>query len=182
MTDPPDPPPEDPEVEPFVVDLDPFTILVNAIWAALDASGVGDIVKVGNRIKFRSANALQMRISNADLPELMLLPVSGTGNIHESSCSSSIIRQFAFYISTGDQRLSHDLFPLEWEIFKMLANWQSTLGGILWKGITYIKRLDLTGIANALSDAEKNRGITGWSASWSFEVEMHFSHNDILEA
>jgi len=161
---------------------DPFTIAFNGLWAAVKAGSLGSLIKVGNQIELVTEGELKVRVSNADAPELVLLPVSGDANIHYTSCSSKIVRQFVFYISTGDQRVRTELFPIEFALFRALAGWQKSVSALTWEGKSFIKRVDILTIGNALQDSERNRGIERWSASWAIELEMHFGHNDLLEA
>jgi len=161
--------------------MDPFTILYNSLWTAVIGSPLADLIAKRNRIDFVQPNSLDLQVSNADLPELVLVPFGGDGNLHQSSCSSRCTRQYGFYISTGDQRLREQLFPVEWELFVMLINWQKNISSITWQSKTFVKRVELLSLAQSLSDPARNRGIKGWSSSWMFEVEMHFSHVDILE-
>ncbi len=166
--------------------INPFTMVYDALWELFEQyPDVDNIVRVGNRIKYnesRTGNPLPEHVMDADLPELVLAS-DGTGqvNLHQSSCTSSITRTFAWLISTGDFRLNARLLPLEWMIFVAMHDFQSVLSALKWDDESFVTRADLLESTNGLSDPDRNRKITGWSAVWRVEVEMHFRHAAILE-
>ena len=164
----------------------PFSMVYDALWELFEAyPDIDDLVLPGNRIKYNKdkvGNPLPQHINDADLPEIVLATDGiGQTNLHQTSCSSSITRTFSWLLSTGDFRLNERLLPVEWMIFVAMHDWQTVLADLLWEGKSFVTRADLLECTNGLSDPDLNRKITGWSAVWRIEVEMHFKHADLLE-
>ncbi len=164
----------------------PFIQTYDALWALAEESDLlTSLVKVGNRIKLnkvRPGSPIKDEVSQADLPELVLVATSGQPNLRSTSSSSMTIRSYDWLVSTGDMSVSNKLLPVEWALFCAMANWPAILGALTWQGKSFIKRANFTGVSTGFSDPERNRGIAGWSSIWSVEVEMHFSTSDMLTA
>lgn len=161
---------------------DPFTLVYSALWDMLEANAeFADMVKVGNRIRFdiEKRGVLKPDVSTADLPEVILTTFGGSLNLIDTSSSSKVTRFYQIVISTGDLRLAEYLNPLEWAIFRAMVGWRTTLGALRWKDKSFVKRANVTTGSEGESDPERNRGIKGWSALWTIEVEMHFATADL---
>ena len=89
------------------------------------------------------------------------------------------MRQYAWWLSTGDFRVTLSLHPVEFALWACHAQWQSTLSALTWQGKSFVKRVDAMALSEGLTDVEKNRGIKGWSCVWVTEVEMHFATKDL---
>lgn len=179
--------PEDPDVpvEPTEPDDDPFSQVYTAL-ADLAAASVplSSIVKVRNLIRFDSRtnrNVEKQTAADADLPELVLLPDTGTVAMHNTSSSSRVIRQYVWKLNTGDYRLVRRLHPVEWMLACAMTGWKAELGRLTWKGQSFVTRSDIISVAAGESDNMRNDGIRGWSAIWRCEVEMHFRTNDMIQ-
>lgn len=162
---------------------DPFTMVYDALWDLAEGSGrVTDLVRVGNRIKLRETRTAgdKKQISQGDLPEMILGLTSGTGNIRGTSSSSSCIKQFQWGLSTGDLNPER-LLELEFALFAAMVNWPNVLAVLEWGGATFVKRAQLVSMEAGQSMAEQNRGIRGWVALWTLEVEMHFRSQTLIE-
>jgi len=159
---------------------DPFTTLFDALVTALADTEIPNLVPARNLISFVDEGDFKENISDADTPEIVLMPLGGDGNPHHSSCSSRVTRQYGFYVATGDKRTRSELFPIEWELFRALCKWQRSITQLTWNGKSYVKSLNLVTHAQAIADPARNRQIRGWSASWVFEVLMIFTTSDVI--
>lgn len=166
-------------------DLDPFSQVYNALWSLADGSAqLTSLVRPGNMIRLndttRPRSPLKDEVSNADLPEIVLVSNAVNGNLLNTSSSSMIIRQFQWIIATGDMSVVRRLLPIEFALFSAMCNWPTVLGSLRWNDQPFVKRCGLVSVDNGLTDSERNRGIRGWSAIWTVEVEMHFRTLDLL--
>ena len=155
----------------------PFSLTYDALWDCAEASTeLTGLVRLSNRIKLVSekvGSPFKDQISQADLPELLLVQTTGSANLHQTSNSSSIIKQYDWLISTGELS-SISVMALEWVLFAAMTNWKEYLGGLTWNDASFIKRAQITGISSGLTDTDRNRGVRGWSSIWGVEIEMHF--------
>lgn len=169
---------------PVLVD-NPFSGVYSALWRLVDDSTrMSSLVRLGNRIRYDHSTpgpSAKAQISNADLPELVLISTGSSGNIHQTSSTSSFIRTYEWLLSTGQQSMTNSLLPVEWALFCALENWKHVITQLTWPNEHwyFVKRMSLMSVANGLADGDRNRGMTGWSAIWSVEVEMHFKSADM---
>lgn len=164
---------------------DPFSMVYSALWDMIEAhAGFAGLVKVGNRIRFDldKRGVLKPDVSTADLPEVILTTFGGVVNLIDTSSTSKVTRFYQIIISTGDLRLSEYLNPVEWAIFCAMVGWRERLGALRWNNRSFVKRANLTSGSEGQSNPEYNRGIKGWSALWTVEVEMHFATADLQGA
>lgn len=161
---------------------DPFSMTFAALWELAESSPrLGQIVRMGNRIKLSDRDAFKPQVQSADLPELILVSEGLSGNLHETSSTSRFTRNYAWLISTGDMRLTHLLYPVEWALVTAMLRWKETLSRLVWRGDQFVKRAQITTVDEGVSDQDRNRGIAGWSSVWRVEVEMHFTTRTISE-
>ena len=163
---------------------DPFSLVFDKLWELAEVSQpLMRLVSPGNLIKFNKAqdrDPLKQQILTADLPELVLTGVGSTeANLLESSCSSKIVRQYSFILSTGDYRITSFLLPVQFALFCALADYQAVLCPLQWKSKTFITQANWVSLSEGMSNPELNRGIKGWSSLWTCMVEMHFSTADL---
>jgi len=157
----------------------PLVLVYDALWDCLEAYPLLDtLVKTSNRIRFDQdkSGPLKSNIQHGDLPEIVLVSEGGSANTHASSCHAKLVRQYAWMVSTGDFRINRLLYQAEWAVFSAMINYTSALSALTWFDEHFVKRTDLLDITEGVSDAEKNRGIQGWSSVWRCEVEMFFPH------
>lgn len=160
--------------------VDPFTQVYKALWElAAGFTPFTDLVRLRSRINFAEEGnraPIKHLIASGDLPEVVLIPAGGVANLHATTTTSTVTKRYTWLISTGDLRVEEGkLFPVEFALVRAMCNWQSTVCALTWNGDQFAKRCDLLDVNEGESDAERNRGIAGWSAVWSCEVEMHFS-------
>ncbi len=161
----------------------PFTAMYTALWDLAAASEyLSSLIRLKNRIRFDYAgqsSPIKDVVSNADLPELMLVATSGTPSLRNTSSSSMITRNYEWILSTGDMSVSNKLLDVEWAIFCAMVDWPDVVTALQWNGSRFVKRCAFTDLTVGQSDPERNRGIEGWSSVWALEVEMHFKTSDL---
>lgn len=164
---------------------DPFSQAYNALWLMAEQSKrLCSMVRPGNRIKFNQQSHLPVdkeEIGEADLPELILIASQLNGKIRGTSSGSSALMQFQWVLSTGETALVTRCLPIVWAVYAAMVPWPQTALQILWREKPFIKRVDLLDATFGLTDAERNRGLRGWSSVWSCEVEMYFQSTDVIE-
>lgn len=166
---------------------DPFSLVYRALWSMLEShTGFTGLVRTGNRIKFSGAgrDPMKSEILSADLPEVRIVPAGGPPMLMRTSSSGSVVKRFQIQIATGEQRTdqTESLFAVEWEIIKAMHGWEAVLGALeitIGEGesavdVAFVKRCTAGEISEGVTDTDLNRGIRGWSAVWSCEVEMWF--------
>lgn len=163
---------------------DPITLVYDALWSILENSDdFTNAVLVGNRIKFSGTNTAPIKeetITN-DYPEVRIVSVSSTPHIFRTSNGSSLVKQFAIQILTGDQRVTEKLFPLEWIIYRALVNGLSTLLGLEWNGKKFVKNVTPISVGDSFrTDRELTPAIRGWLSVWACNVEMWFNTADLI--
>lgn len=172
------------------VEKDPISKAYDSIWDLAEQSvRLKSIVRPGNRIKYNLQSDIapdKEEISNADLPELVLVPVSGTAAIRANSSSSKITMRFEWWLSTGQQGITNAILPLTFAVYAAMVPWPSYVAGernaLKWRGQSFIKKVDLLEAQFGLTRSEQNRGIGGWGSVWGTEIEMWFRTSDLIDA
>lgn len=163
--------------------MDPFTMVYSALWDCLLAQkDFARLVPVGNRIRFdndSAADPIKLQIAVADTPEIMLISQNIEANLYDTSSSSKITRQYSWQISTGDFRASMLLYPVEWTIFVGMLAWKDKLAALKYCGKSFCKNANIVTGVNGYSDPNANRGIVGWSALWTCQVDLYFDTDDL---
>lgn len=165
----------------------PFGLVYTTLWEMLlSHPGFERDVREGNRIRFdrNKIDPSKYEVQPGDLPEMMLTTATLDANLFDTTNSSRVTRTYSWNISTGDQRYYRDGVPLladlEWYVFVAMHSWKDRLTLLKYNGLSFVKLMNLTQGSTGLSDPQKNRNITGWSAVWSCMVQMQFKHADLL--
>jgi len=179
---------------------DPFSQVDRALWDLLEAhEGFTDRVRSGNRIKFSgggSRSPMKDQVSEADLPEVRLIPTGGTPTLEIDSHTCQVVRRWEIQIATGDQRVDEagdltgtdkaygaSLLPVEWEILRAMQGWRDVLRALNWPADEENKPFVLVHKCQPFTDGttntDLNRGIKGWSTVWGLEVYMAFLTSDM---
>lgn len=165
--------------------MTPFVLVYDALWELAEASSpLAEIVKPSNRIKFNhtgTKDPIKREVSQADLPEIILVTTGTAGNIQETSSTSRINKQFEWIVATGDLSVVNRLLPIEWAIWCAMIDYKAVLGALTWESQHFVKRCALLNASSGFTDSERNRGIRGWSSVWSIEVEMHFRTSNLSD-
>jgi hypothetical protein len=162
------------------LEKDPFSKIYDALWATLDANAefVGR-VRPQNEIRYAGAarNPEKEDVQPADLPEVRIVAAGWQQNLYATSDATSVVRRWQIQVRTGDRRLEVQVYPVEFEILRAFAAWDTVAGGL--KGLTWNGQ-DLrcvpvfrTGGDEALDPRATT--IAGWTAVLTVSVEMWFS-------
>lgn len=160
--------------------INPISLVAGGLWAAVDAHPVLAEIRAGNKIRFdRPGNPIKETLASADVPELRLLPTSASGNLHNTSNSSQIITTFNWLVVLGDFAET-EINRLLWALIECAAAWKEYLPPLEWRGKKFVKRLDFRQSQSGLTDRALNRGVDGWSAILTIEVELGLTTADML--
>lgn len=138
------------------------------------------MVRVGNVIRLTGDDRLPFKEEtlSADYPELRVITTEAIPHLQRTSNSTTIVKRYEVQISTGDQRVEL-LLAIEWEIHRALSSWSAELSGLTWMDKTFVKLARPTQVQDGVSNVDLNRGVTGWSSIWTYEVEMWFTTTDM---
>lgn len=169
---------------PDVVANNPFTQVYNALWTLVNAHpDIGDKFKTGNRITFGTDDRepFKRTIAASDVPELVLTQDGGPIEMYSTSSTTKVTRDYSWLVSTGDFRINHFLNDVEWMLFVAHLGWKTHLTSLQYNSNSFVKRCEIIDIRSGISDAQRNRGLNGWSTVWKVRVEMHFKTSDLKE-
>lgn len=165
--------------------MNPFELVYDALWTLAYTPVMADLVRPGNLVRFDqddNPDPMKDPIASADLPELVLTTAGVPSiNLHASSCSSKIVRRYQFLLSTGDFRLNFRLYPVEWALVCAMTNWKEVLTGLTWRDYAFVKHAKFVSVTEGESVAAQNRGIKGWSAIWTCDVDMYLRTQDLID-
>lgn len=162
--------------------LNPISLIAGGLWAAVDAHPVLAEIRAGNKIRFdRPGNPIKETLAIADVPELRLLPTSASGNLHNTSNSSTVVTTFTWLVVLG-QFGETEVNKLLWALIECAAAWKKYIAPLEWRGKRFVKRLDFRQSQSGLTDRALNRGVDGWSAILTIEVELGLTTADMLLA
>jgi hypothetical protein len=164
------------------IETDPFTKVYDALWDMLETNThFTDQVKVGNRLTFtgESRDPVKPDIQAADLPEVGILPTTGKPHLERTSSSSTFDAYYDAIVLSGDRRLNVKVYPVCWALFRAMKDWHTELKtNITWNDRAFVHLARPSGFQLGLSDAA-SRGMGGWVARWTYEVQMHFTTTDL---
>lgn len=161
---------------------DPLSLVYNALWDLLEVhAGFTGLVKVGNRVKYDTFGIVASKdaLTDADVPEVAIVPLGLIYGLQISSSSSSFVQRYGAELVTGTSQLAQTggFLPVKWEVIRALAAWESVLNALTWESQNFVKTLrggDLTD--NLLRDGGLGaRSITGWRSLMMFEVTMYLT-------
>lgn len=164
-----------------LVEINPLTQVYNALVDMLrEREVLKGMVRPGNFIRLSGEmdDPLKEEVLSADFPEIRIISIATIPHHQRTSNSTSLLKSFQIQISTGDQRVDL-LLALEWEIHRALIGWQAKLLTLTWNDKTFVKLSKPSQIQDGVSDTDLNRGIKGWSAIWTCEIEMWFTTTDM---
>lgn len=164
-------------------ETDPFTQVYDALYSLpWEREALCHMVKPGNRVSFSGADRdpLKPSVQAADLPEIRLIPTGGTPHLQRTSSSTTWIMRFEWGIATGDQRVNENLYPVEWELLRAMANWIAVLTALTWKDKVFVWFAKPTDSREGVTETDINRGVKGWVALWACEVHLKFTTSDLI--
>lgn len=167
------------------IGTDPFTLLENALWFALDSHpGVQSIVKPGNMVRFSTDKEVPQKASviDADLPELALLPIACSINQKNSSSSCGITQRYALAVTTGQLRTvgapnkRTGLNQVKWACVRALSRYRAGI-----PDLTFVVKVVINDGPERI-DASPNddrRIPDGWSTVLGIECWLDFSWTEM---
>ena len=115
-------------------------------------------------------------VQPADLPEVRIAAAGWHQNLYATSDASSVVRCWQIQVRTGDRRLEVQVYPVEFEILRAFAAWDTVAGGL--KGLAWNGQ-DLRCVPVFRTGGEetldpRTTSIAGWTAVLTVTVEMWF--------
>lgn len=162
---------------------DPYTLAHDALWAVLEAnSDFTTLVPSGNRIKFSGddRHPIKDKITTADTPDVRITMRVLT--VRETGASNGEFDriQFNIELATGDQRLTTRAFPIIWAIRQAIFAGDAILSAIEFNSKTnWISCAEPGKVDFGISDDGEARGIVGWAAVETLELQLFFSKTDL---
>ena len=140
---------------------DPYSDTLTGLWTLLMAdSEFASYVKPGNKVRFDNPNdrqPLKSQLQAGDLPEVILMPAAGQITLGATSSSHRISKNWSLQITTGDQRWTHLLAPLQYRMTVIFGNALDALPGCPW-----VKKLRLMTEEDILGKLSMQDGPRGW--------------------
>ena len=159
----------------------PYDALLETFWQVLESdTDFCSVVPSGNRIKFMGADREPVKrdISEADIPEVRVIVTGSAPHPKRTSSSHSDTVTLEIQVSSGDQRFSAMHNPLRWILFRALRNIEDELRRrCFWNGENPVKLAKPTQVRDGVSQSDLDRGIKGWSAMWTCEIELWFGRD-----
>ncbi len=164
---------------------DPFTILENALWFALDTHpALQALVRVGNTVRFCTDKDVPQKqaVTDADMPELALMPYGCSANQKNTSSSGGVTQRYALAVTTGQLRSSGapnkraGLNQVKWACIRALARYRAGI-----KGVPFVVRVQVNDIPERIDAgaSEDRRLPDGWSAVIGIECWLEFPWTEI---
>lgn len=162
----------------------PFSMVYSELWNLAEAnSELISLVQLRNRIRYDLDDNRdpEKRVTmDSDMPELSLMSTGLTGNMWNTSSTSTCTRTYEWMIVTGDMRITERLLPVEWALFRAMHGWKTILTALQWEGKSFVKRAALTNIQDGILRPDSRQNVPrGWACIWGIEIEMHFSVGDL---
>jgi len=122
------------------------------------------------------------KVSEADLPELLVVYEGSLPNFYFSSSHVSVVSNYHIRISTGDQRPDAMVWPVQFAVLSCMckAFLDDVYQALTWNDRQFVQDVVPTNIVAGFSDPEANRGIKGWVSVFSFTLTMQFARQDLI--
>lgn len=170
------------------IPTNPFCKTYDAVFEILfggENNALADMVRVGNRINFgteseRDRSPTKPTVTTADLPEVRLIDVGGTLNLHANSSSLSYIQQLSLYTQTGDWRYANFISLLNWYTIVNMSKWRTLLTSLRWNEKPFVKNILNTPIQIGAQNPERSNAVAGWTSIWQMQLELRIDNVDIV--
>lgn len=170
------------------VTTDPFSIVEQALWWAMDAHPVlAAMVKPGNTVRYCGANPKPAKdtAGSSDLPEIALIPSSDSLNKRASSGGTGIDLRFTLVMNTDDMRTvggegkRKGINQVRWAVYRALSMYRDGIPDLpfgcckvaITDGLHKLDRYEGP-------DEQRDRG-DGWVSVCQIEVWTDFTWEDI---
>lgn len=160
----------------------PFTQIYNALWTGAERNkAITDYIRAGNRIKYDVAIGDKEQINENDLPELALISTGMTSNIMETSSTTLVVKNYTWFISTGEYDINEFLNPISWELLRCMVDWDKFLCSLTWpdENWHFIIRLNVADTEEGTMMSNLSRNIKGWAAAMTLDVMCCFRTDDM---
>lgn len=165
---------------------DPLSLVYVSLWSMLEAhSGLTDLVRVGNRVKYEKFLHVPIKdvLQDADVPEVGVIPTGSSYGLQVTSNGTRLDESYEAGLLTGEVQLAQvgAFLPVKWELLRAFSGWQSALSALTWNGKAFVKLLKIGTILDiAVSKGQlPERGIVGWLSVIRFDVTMFFRTADL---
>lgn len=163
-----------------MAELDPFSQVHNALWDMIERnSELQSMLSESNKIKYDVETSQKDQISDADLPELVLLSNGMGAGDEDNSSQRTLKRVYTWGIATGDFRINESYNKLCFELYRAMIDAEIVLCPLTWKGNTFINDFRILKANEGLLMRQLERGIRGWSGLWDCQVHFSFCLNDL---
>lgn len=136
-------------------------------------------IKSGNFIDLENPAGFKKSVTNADLPELLLIqPTFEEMTENTTSSGFGITVQYDWVCTTGTMN-PYLVMSIGWQLYKITKAWCKTLGNLQFEEKPFVKNSVLGSVSTTLEDIDNNRGIIGWTLVLPLVVELVISRNDI---
>lgn len=174
---------------PQVVYDDPFTLVMNRLWTLCfeQHEPLQVLLKPGNQIKRVLAKFRpdKPEVQDGDLPELDLQPTAwDTSTFFRSNKGAEISQLYEVLISTGNKDIL-TLNMVKFEVIRALSKlFQPEEDGGIPKnlGLPFVKRVELFGQTDSLTDTILKRKRAGWTGILTISVMMMLDRETVLWA
>lgn len=154
---------------------DPFSQVYEALWQLVERNEkLRTYLPLRNRIKYEEQTDPKFNISDADVPELSLMQENISFDIHCNSSQRGMTRTYIWGVASGDFRINPVYNAMSFELYRCMIDWESTLCELIWEDCRFVQQLRLRSAEEGTFMSDKNRGILGWSAIWTCEVDFIF--------
>ena len=158
--------------------MNPFQIILNALWASLDRPALLALVPEGNRHKFADNIPVKEEIATRDRPELRIVPVAGLFNPNITNADTEITKQFQIQAITGSRKLA-PVSELEFEIFRAVL--APDFDELEWEGKSFVQNVRIVSATEMEKNQDLNQGIVGWVTILTVQVSMIFQTSDLVK-
>jgi hypothetical protein len=165
--------------------MNPLSLVYDALFAmAAQHADIASLVKPRNLVTLETTDydPVKLHVGENDKPEILLSMDGMNLNLFSASNATELIKSFQWLVSTGDYN-TPKFHQIEWALICAMAGWQTKLTSLVWppnSGRSFVTKCGVNNVREGWSDPDRNRGIKGWSAVWSCEVQMHFATIDLL--
>lgn len=159
----------------------PLRMIHDATWRLIEASTqITGMFEVGNRIKHYGGQSEPIidTPGAGDLPEIRLIQTGLKSRPYRTTSQSSLHLWWSLQMTTGEQA-SDTLLDAQWNVYRALLLWDTTVKGLRWQGNTFVDSARFLRTKDSLNNDRQNRGTRGWSTLWAGYTRCWFLNHDL---
>lgn len=168
------------------ITTDPFTAVAQELWGLLnDSSDFTKLVKPGDQIHYIGGyrDPEKQEVQTADLPEARIIPGGILPHLQNTSSSSRVTAKYMLEVRTGTKVLDKAHYPLIWAVYKAMRPWAARLMALTIEendsGSFVVLTRPFGETVEGIERGEVAKGIAGWFAIWTIEVDMWFKTSNL---